>query len=287
MNIDYVFQVESIVKPGQTVSARDFRTQCGGKGFNQSIAAARAGSKVFHAGKVGIDGAALVDKLRENGVDTSNISPAECFNGHAMIQVDSSGENCIIIYGGSNLRVTEAEMDRALKGFGPGDWLMLQNEINGVPLLIKKGRERGLKISVNVAPADKGAVEFPLEEADVINVNEAEGYGLTGLSEPRQIIKQLMHRCQNSLILLTLGADGLLWGERGEIHVLGAYDSKKIDTTGAGDTFVGYFVASVEQGMSYERAADFALRAAAICISRRGAADSIPFKAEVESLSNR
>ena len=124
LNIDKVYQVEQFVRPGQTITAKDYAVAAGGKGLNQSVALARAGAAVWHAGKLGADGAMLRDRLAENGVELSCLMVGDCPTGHAIIQVDRSGQNCIILYGGTNRQITQDYADEVLSHFAAGDVLV-------------------------------------------------------------------------------------------------------------------------------------------------------------------
>lgn len=143
LNLDLVYQVPHFVQAGETLSSTSRTVHCGGKGLNQSIAAARAGGTVSHAGKIGGDGTVLTDILRESGVDTDFVTVGDGPSGHAVIQVDPSGQNCILLFGGCNQEITHAEIDRVLAHFQAGDYLILQNEINGLDHLMTQAARRG------------------------------------------------------------------------------------------------------------------------------------------------
>lgn len=155
LNIDYTYSVDHIVHPGETITSGSLEVFPGGKGLNQSIALARAGADVYHAGLIGEDGIFLRDLCRESGVKTGYIRETETRTGNAIIQVSEKGENCIILYPGANREQTEEYIDEVLKGFGEGDVLLLQNEINLLDYLISKGAEKGMKIVLNPSPFDE------------------------------------------------------------------------------------------------------------------------------------
>ena len=129
LNIDKVYQLPHIVRPGETISSTDYNIWCGGKGGNQSIALARAGAAVSHAGCVGNDGVMLTDNLRENGVNTDFIKISDKPSGHAIIQVDEQGENSIILYPGANCTLTPEQVDSVIASAEPGAFMLLQNVI--------------------------------------------------------------------------------------------------------------------------------------------------------------
>ena len=152
LNLDYVYQVDHFVQPGETLSAQSRAVKAGGKGLNQSVALSRAGAAVCHAGCFGADGVVLKDLLEENGVDTAFLLPVPEAQGHTVIQVSPEGENCILLYGGSNRCIPEEHIRRVLGSFSRGDWLVLQNEINSLPLIVELASARGLQIVLNPSP---------------------------------------------------------------------------------------------------------------------------------------
>lgn len=281
LNIDMTYAVERIVKPGQTITSKNFRVSCGGKGFNQSIALAKAGSKVFHAGKVGFDGSFIIDKLKENNVDTSLISVSSHPCGRALIQVDSDGENSIIVYGGSNFCITEDEIGKTFSRFCETDILLIQNEINNIPAIIKAAKNRGMKIAFNLAPFKSESFEYPLDKVDILIVNETEGGELTGITEPSGIIEKLTREFPSGTIILTLGKGGLMLSHGSKFYSQPSYCVKAVDTTGAGDTFIGYFLQAVEAGKEPEEAANWASKASALCVTCAGSSNSIPCRVDV------
>ena len=131
-NIDYVYQMEHFIQPGETLGCAQLSIGCGGKGLNQSIALARAGAEVYHAGLIGREGAFLREKMEQAGVNVEFVRYGEGANGHAIIQVDKTGQNCIILYGGTNHQFTHALVDEVLSHFAAGDIVVLQNEINEI-----------------------------------------------------------------------------------------------------------------------------------------------------------
>ena len=282
LNLDYVYHVPHFVAPGETLSPNSRDVNCGGKGLNQSIAAARAGARVFHAGKIGADGSALTDILQSSGVDISLVTVGPSASGHAIIQVDPSGQNCILLFGGSNQEITQAEIDHALEGFDPGDYLILQNEINGLPYLMERAAQKGLFTVFNPSPIDGAIPTLPLGQASLLIFNEIEGAALAGCPEPDGILDTLRARWPQCRLLLTLGGDGCAYDDGSRRLRQRTYPVKAVDTTAAGDTFTGYFVACLAAGMDAETCLDLASRAAAIAVSRPGAAPSIPTMDEVK-----
>ena len=282
LNFDHVYEVENFVRPGETITSREYRLLCGGKGLNQSIALAHAGAVVYHAGKVGRDGETLLARLKSAGVDTTQVGIAETKpSGHAVIQVDRNGQNSIIIHGGANLDIQKADAERVLDRFAAGDCLLLQNEISSIPEIIDRAKQLGLTIFLNPAPMDKSVSGYPLDKVDYFIINELEGRELAGVAEPAAIIRAMLGRFPRAATLLTLGERGAIYADRQTNISVPAEKVTPVDTTAAGDTFIGYFIAQKIKGVSLENCLRTASRAAAICVTRRGAADSIPLKEEV------
>lgn len=282
INIDVRFYVDEIVKPGQTITAEKREIGCGGKGLNQSIALARAGAKVYHAGKIGKGAECYLKTIQKRGINTDLIYNTKELNGYAIIQVDKNGENSIIVCGGSNLNIKKTEIDEVLSHFSDSDYLLLQNEINNIGYIIKAASKRGMKIAINLAPITSEVAEYPLELIDYLIINETEGFALSGKEEPGDIISELSKRCPKSAIILTLGGKGVVVYNKGRQTAIASFAVKAVDSTGAGDTFIGYFLTEVERGQSVEDAAIFASKAAALSVTKKGASESIPARQEVE-----
>ena len=284
LNIDHVYHVDHFVRPGETLSCTEYRKFPGGKGLNQSVALARAGLRVAHAGKCGADGEFLVETLRAAGVDTQFLLRSDNPTGHACIQVDSSGQNAILLFPGANQEITDREADAVLSGIPSGTLLLLQNEINGIASLMRKARARGLRIAINPAPCGPEVADYPLELADYLFVNEIEAAQLAGAEhspDAETLLKSLSWRYPAAEVILTLGADGALCASSGNIIRIPASPADVVDTTCAGDTFIGYYLAGRLRGSSVETSMLLASKAAAITVGRAGAAISIPAAAEI------
>ena len=283
LNIDNVFRVKDFVRPGETLAAASFSRGAGGKGGNQSIALARAGVTVCHAGKIGPDGVFLRDNLQQNGVDVSLVEvSADDFTGSAMIQVTQSGENAIILYGGANLNISSKLVEKAFENFSAGDILLIQNEINMLKEIMEKAFRRGMKIFFNPAPMDDSVLKLPLELVDTFIVNEIEGAMLA--QSPTDVAACLREKFTASSVLMTLGSRGAVYWEKGkkeEIFVPAEKVEKVVDTTSAGDTFTGFFIAGLLKNKTPEEAMKLAAKAASFCVARPGAADSIPFLSQI------
>ena len=261
LNLDHVYRVHAIVRPGETISSLGVETHCGGKGLNQSIALAKAGAPVWHAGAVGEDGQALIRRLQNASVHTDLIEHLDGPNGSCVIQVDDEGQNSIVLFGGTNQRIDRAYVDEVFAHFEKGDLVLLQNEISCLKELMTM---------------DLSAVSFFI-------LNEVEGGDLTGETDPDRILKGLEERYPKAETVLTLGGNGSCFHGKGQTIRQMAYPAQAIDTTAAGDTFTGYFIADYYASGDAAHALDLASRASAIAVTRPGAADSIPLRSEVEA----
>ena len=286
LNIDYVYAVPHFVQRGETLSADTLQTFTGGKGLNQSIALARAGAEVWHAGAIGADGAFLADALQEAGVHTEHIETLpEVHTGHAIIQKSVDGDNCILLYGGANQAVTPEQIDRTLAQFSAGDLLLAQNEISALSHLLQRAKARGLRVALNPSPMDENLPTL-LPLADYLLLNEIEASQLLRCdadSDPERMLAQLHERYPDAMIVLTLGAQGALCTDGEAILRQSAIPLKAVDTTAAGDTFTGFFLARLLEGQSAAQAMRFAAAAAAIAVTQPGAAPSIPTRKKVLS----
>jgi len=284
LNLDHVYRLDHFVRPGETQNSEQYTVGCGGKGLNQSIALARAGAEVMHAGRIGFDGIMLRDALKSSGVDVSLIVEGEEPTGHAIIQVDKKGENAIILYGGANRAITEEQIDAAIDA-AKGGILLLQNEINSLDHVLRRAHERGVKTAFNFAPFDPEAAKtLPLELLSYLIVNEIEGAGVAGIETPGAILKTLKAKYPECRTILTLGKEGAVFlDDNGNTTLIPPFPAKVVDTTSAGDTFIGYLFAGLLEGKPLRDAMTLASRASAITVSRAGAADSIPFRRELEA----
>lgn len=282
LNIDFVYEVPNIVRPGETLKSSKLSQFCGGKGLNQSVALAKAGAKVWHAGKIGPDGDMLVQKLSSSGVDVSCIKQWDSGkSGNALIQVDEKGQNSIILYEGANHAITKAEVQEIIAGFEKEDILLLQNEINLISEIIHEAKAAGMKIAINPAPMEKKVKQYPLDLVDFIIVNEIEGAELTGKNKNDDILDTLEKLYPAAEIILTLGSKGVLVSSKGRRYSHGIYEVQVVDTTAAGDTFIGYYLSARASGNNIDECLRLASVASSIAVSRQGAADSIPDLSEV------
>ncbi len=282
LNIDHVYAVPHFVQAGETLSSASLHSGCGGKGLNQSIALSRAGASVRHAGLVGQDDNMLRPLLADNGVDITAVRTADVPSGHAIIQVDESGQNCILLYSGANRAIDRSFVCEVLDTCRAGDILLLQNEISEIRTLLEEGAARGLRIAFNPAPITAELADMPIGIAEWLFVNETEGAALSGETANDRIITALREKYPHTTVILTVGGDGVIAADDAGIHRLPAMKVPVADTTAAGDTFIGYFLAAVAEGSDLQGALHTASAASALTVSRAGAAASIPMADEVK-----
>ena len=282
-NIDYVYSLDHIVRAGETETTHGFEIFPGGKGLNQSIAAAKAGIKIYHAGCVGYDGNLLTDILSENGVDISYLSKISEKNGHAVIQVSNKGENSIFLYPGSNEMVSTDYIDNVLENFDSGDIILLQNEISNVDYIVEKAYQKNMCVILNPSPFNEKIDKIDLNKLTYVILNEIEIKEISGCSVPEKGLEHIRNRYKNLKVILTLGIKGCIYADSECELYQPAFEVKAVDTTAAGDTFTGYFVAELSRGTQYPEILKIASAASAVAVSRKGAAPSIPDKSEVLS----
>jgi ribokinase len=258
---------------------------CGGKGLNQSIALAKAGVAVYHAGQIGEEGEVLKKACEEGGVDTSYLRQIPGKSGHTIIQVDKNAQNCILLYGGANRSITKDYIDEVLTHFEKDDVILLQNEINLLDYIIDKAYEKGMQIILNPSPYDEALEKCDFSKITMLLLNEIEGAQITGVSETEKILDQLKRLYPTTQIVLTLGGEGSVYQYKEICCRQGIYKVKAVDTTAAGDTFTGYFIAGMLEKLPIPQALDLAAKAAAIAVSKPGATASIPTKQEVLSVN--
>lgn len=303
LNIDYVYTVDHMVIKGETEFSDSRATFPGGKGLNQSVAMARAGLEVYHAGNIGSEGVLLKELLESAGVNTTYVRILQNMpSGHTIIQNDKDGDNCILLFGGANRAVTKEQIDATLGHFAKGDVCVLQNEISNIPYLVEKAHEREMTIVLNPSPMDRKIMALPLEYVSLLFVNEIEAQQLLDAkkeggapnsdidmetaassvpSQYRKMAEALLKTFPNMKIVLTLGGDGSAYIDMMGIQYQECVPTKAVDTTAAGDTFSGYFLEGILSGMKPKEALRLASKAASIAVSRKGASSSIPKRKEV------
>lgn len=288
LNLDYVYQVDHMVCGGETISSDGMEVYLGGKGFNQSVALANAGVEIYHAGIVGTEGEVFFDACQRYGIRSPYIRRGSIRNGHTIIQIDKTGQNAIMLFGGCNRAFTKEYIDEVLNGFDAGDYLILQNEINLLDYIIDSAYEKGLIIVLNPSPYDAYLDACNLNRISYFVLNEIEGFQMCGETKEDDILLKMQEMFPQAGILLTLGKRGAVYLQDGKKWKQEIYDSPVVDTTAAGDTFTGYFVASLINDVPVAEALKISTMASAIAVSRKGAAPSIPTSEEVmRELKNR
>ena len=282
INADLFYHVPHLPGPGETLAAASLEKGLGGKGANMSVAASRAAALVSHIGAVGGDGKWARQRLLEYGVDTRHIAVLEAVStGHAVINVDQSGENAIVLFPGANHEITESAVGQALSESARGDTLLIQNETNQQAYAAAMGRDLGMYVAYAAAPFDAEAVKSVFPYLDFLILNEIEAQQLTestGFEVDQLPVKD---------VVITLGADGCRWinSVKRTSKSFAAHAVNVVDTTGAGDTFTGYLLAGLDRGMPMEQAIGLAMKAGALMVTREGTADVIPDLKEVQSAS--
>ncbi len=270
INIDHFYHLPHLPGPGETLAALSYVMGLGGKGANQSVAAARTGAKVHHIGAVGEGDSAVLDRLQAEGIDTSHIARVQGATGHAIINIDPSGENNIVIHPGANIAIDAKMVTQALAGAAAGDILLLQNETSCQAEAARLAREKGLRVIYSAAPFDVAAVQAVLPYTDILCMNAVEEAQL----------RSAVGTVKGPEIVVTLGSEGADW--RGRVRVP-AFKVTPVDTTGAGDCFTGNMAAALDAGLAPEQAMRRAAAAAALQVTRMGTADAMPTAAETDA----
>ncbi len=276
MNIDKVYMVKNIVEKGETILTNNYDVFLGGKGLNQSIALQRAGCTVYHAGLIGNDGQGLIDYLRDNQVNCDLIKTVDDVCGHAIIQVNDQGQNAIIVYGGSNQKIDQAYIDAVLDQTKDCEWIIVQNEISNLDYLLKRAKQAGRKIALNPSPITDALFECALENVDLFIVNQIEAKALSDQEAIHAILKSFSVRYPKAQVVLTLGENGSIFQSETQHLTQKAYSVTAVDTTAAGDTFTGYFLANYLGGKTVKESLDLASAASAMSVMIKGASNSIP-----------
>lgn len=287
LNIDYVYSVDHFVTKGETLASYGLQVFTGGKGLNQSVALAKAGAEVYHAGAIGPDGTFLLEAMDEAGVHTEYVSVLTTDRtGNAIIQRDRDGDNGILLYGGTNQMISREQVDRVLSHFSAGDYLILQNEINQLPYIMEQAHARGMVIVLNPSPMNEKILELPLEYVNIFMLNEVEAGQILNCGNNvshAELAEKLLDKFPGAAVVLTLGGDGSVCIDKDSCFTQAAFKVSVADTTAAGDTFTGFFIGGLLRGKTRQEAMQEASAAAAIACSRPGAAPSIPTPDEVSA----
>ena len=283
VNIDHVYQVPDFVKPGETLSSTGYQQVLGGKGANQSIALAHAGGTVKHIGKINASNADLMAQLTGAGVDCCYVLESEQPTGHAIIQVANSGENSIVLFAGANRDVCRDQIQQAIQDLSPGNWVLTQNETNGIAELMQLAKQQRLKVAFNPAPMNEQVLSLPLDLVDLFIVNEVEAADLAGSTDLPAIEAYFKANFSHAEVIITLGKSGVIMLRENERIEVPAFNVEAVDTTAAGDTFIGFFLANYTDSNNAQTALVSACAASAIAVTRHGAAPAIPTADEVNS----
>jgi ribokinase len=282
INIDHVYQVDHFVQPGETIASTHYNQLLGGKGANQSIALAQAGADVRHVGSIHENDATFKQALIKKGVDCRGVQCSETPSGHAIIQVTPSGENAIVLFGGANQTITPKTVAKALTDTSSSDWVLTQNETSSIDEVLRQAKEKQLKVAFNPAPMSDSVHRLPLDCVDLLIVNETEAAALTKKDTLDEIVAEFKQQWSKCEVIITLGKAGVMMLKGEECIEVSAFNVDAVDTTAAGDTFIGYFLSAYSSHTDAKRALTRGCAASAIAVTREGAAQSIPSQKEVD-----
>lgn len=282
INVDYVYQTPHLVEPGETLMAKAFSKGLGGKGMNQSIALHRAGAKVMHVGAMNQADSWLQDALKDAGIDDQYINKLDKPSGHAIIEVDADGENRIILYPGCNAALDATDLRAAFEAHPDVQYVLTQNETNALDDIFALCAEYGKQLVFNPAPCDPTLRDKALSKVAILIVNEVELQQLGQGSNLEESIQALRTNLPQTDLLITLGSAGVRYvNSHQDETIAGVSVAQVVDTTAAGDTFIGYFLAALTEKSDVVEAIHLANQAAALAVTRHGAAESIPYRHEL------
>ena len=288
LNIDKVYSLAHLPDKRDTLRCNNYELHVGGKGLNQAIALSKVGFEVSMAGAIGTDGIFLKEYLDKNGIDTSLLLTTDGFSGHAVIEVDTEGQNQMILFAGANFSITPDYCDRVLESCAKGDLILMQYETSCVEYMTEKAHRKGLTVALNPSPYVKELQSFPYDKTDILILNESEGMSITGKNDAESAVKALLGRLGGGKVVLTLGGDGAIFADADEYIRIPAFRVNAVDTTGAGDTFTGYFLNAYLNGTDAESSLIRAAAASAIAVTQPGAAQTRPSPVQVDAfLSTR
>jgi ribokinase len=277
INIDHLYMLQTLPKPSETLASIECMINIGGKGMNISVAAHRSDANVKHVGVIGMGDTVVRKMIDDLGLNTELISCFDAQTGHAIVYVDRNSENCIVVHGGANLHFREVQVRQALSEAKPEDWLVLQNETNANEMGIAIAREKGMKIALVAAPFDAETMPSQIRKVDLVSMNRSE-------VEQFEIVSGMsVGELKNTEFLITYGADGAQFLSDGQELRINSHRVPTVDTTGAGDTFFGVFMAGYTNGVGAETAIRYANAAAALMVQRKGTASVVPTKSEIST----
>ena len=277
INIDYFYKAPHLLQAGETLAASDFSQGLGGKGANQSVACARSGAQIFHIGHLHEKDNNWLSFLQGSGVDISHIKLGDVPTGHAIIIIDeTNGENQILLLAGANGAIDKSALENSLAQATSSDWALCQNETNLGVEFLQMAHAKGLSICYSAAPFVKEVVLSVLEIVDLLVVNEIEAAEIEKALAAPPAQWGVAH-----LIITKGGAGAEYYGKDGQFHQP-AHKVKAVDTTGAGDTYLGFLLGRLSMGDGMRQAMAIASKAAAIQVTRYGTAEAIPLMSELE-----
>lgn len=282
INIDHVYQVSHFVQPGETIASTDYQMLLGGKGANQSIALSRAGSDVHHVGKIHESDATFKQTMIKHGINCKFVNCGATPTGHAIIQVTPAGENAIVLFGGANLELNNQDILQALDSANPGDWVLTQNETSNIEEVLRQAKDNDLKVAFNPAPMNDSVKSLPFECIDLLIVNEVEAADLSGFHDLEQMESYFRQEWSHAEVIITLGKLGVRMLRKQDTIAVPAFVVEAVDTTAAGDTFIGFFLSSYTKHTDAHSALRRACAASALAVTKEGAAQSIPSVEELE-----
>lgn len=275
INIDHIYRLEHLPRAGETLGSQRYGLGLGGKGANQSVAAARAGGKVIHLGAMSDADDWVIERLKTAGVDTSGIARISTeATGHAIIMVEDGGENSIILHGGANRALSPEPLSASLAGIGAGDILLMQNETSLQSLAATQAHAAGAEVVYSAAPFAIDALRAVLPYVSILALNALEAEAL---------FAEIGSELPVDGLLITRGSEGAEYRDlkTGTVYEQAAFKVKAVDTTGAGDCFAGWFAAGLDRGEDIATALRNASAAAALQVTRQGAGDAMPDRVEV------
>lgn len=283
INIDHVYQVDHFVQPGETIGSSHYQMLLGGKGANQSIALSKAGSDVKHVGRINNHDAQFKQTMIKHGIDCKFVVCSDTPTGHAIIQVTPSAENAIVLFGGANQEITHKDVLHALDSASDDDWVLTQNETSGIEDVLVQAKQKGLKVAFNPAPMTESVAKLPHECIDLLIVNEVEASEIAGVSDLNEMEKYFRQDWPHAEVLITLGKAGVRMLRKDETIDVPAFVVEALDTTAAGDTFIGFFLSAYTKLQDAAQSLTRACAASALAVTRVGAAQSIPDAQEVDN----
>jgi ribokinase len=281
VNIDHVYQVDHFVQPGETIASTSYHCLLGGKGANQSVALAKASSDVRHVGKINESDTRFKQALIKQGVNCKYLACTETPSGHAIIQVTPSGENAIVLFGGANQELDGKDVMEALDDTKPSDWVLTQNETSAIDHVLNQAKEKGLKVAFNPAPMTESVKHLPHDCIDLLIVNKVEAEEISGRQDLDKMEAYFRQDWPDTEVLITLGKAGVRMLKKDRTIDVPAFEVEAVDTTAAGDTFIGFFLSAYANHSEASSALRRACAASALAVMQMGAAQSIPNEEQV------